>query len=215
ATFFNDNISQSINKPPSFDGNNYNYWKTRMTFFIQSLDYQLCNIITNGPEIPTKIVDGQRVLKMNNEYNDHEYKLLQLNAKAKHISVCALSPSEFNRVSSIDSAKEMWDRDTRKKDKDEKEVVCYECGKPGHIRPECPKLKKKKENFKKEAMIATWSDSDDSSSDNEDENEEVANIAFMEMEDDIEVTSSSLSFNELKCEYDELLDVLNDLTREY
>ncbi|GAV67505.1 LOW QUALITY PROTEIN: zf-CCHC domain-containing protein/DUF4219 domain-containing protein, partial [Cephalotus follicularis] len=211
------NISQSINKPPSFDGNNYSY-KTRMAIFIQSLDYQLWNIITNGPEIPTKIVDGQRVLKLDNEYNDHGYKLLQLNAKAKHMIFCTLSPSEFNRVSSLDSAKEMWDRlmvtyeDTSKEEKEEKEVICYECDKPGHIRPECPKLKKKKD--KKKAMIATWSDSDESSSEDE-ESEEVTNISFMAMEDDCEVTTSSLSYNELQCEYDELLDVLKDLNREY
>ncbi|GAV80483.1 UBN2 domain-containing protein, partial [Cephalotus follicularis] len=99
-----------------------------------------------------------------------------------------------------------------KKDKEEKEVICYEYDK--HIRPECPKLKKKKDNFKKKAMIATWSDSDDSSSDDK-ENEEVANIAFMAMEDENEVTSSFLSFNEQKCEYDELLDILDDLNREY
>ncbi|GAV89848.1 UBN2 domain-containing protein [Cephalotus follicularis] len=55
-----------------------------MTIFIQSFGYQLWNIITNGPEIPTKLVDGQRILNMNNEFTDHEYKLLQLNAKAKH-----------------------------------------------------------------------------------------------------------------------------------
>ncbi|GAV66364.1 UBN2 domain-containing protein, partial [Cephalotus follicularis] len=72
-----------------------------MTIFIQSLDYQLWNIITNGPEIPTKLVDGQRVLNLNNEYNDHDYKFLQLNAKAKHVIFCALSPSKFNRVSSV------------------------------------------------------------------------------------------------------------------
>ncbi|GAV73851.1 DUF4219 domain-containing protein [Cephalotus follicularis] len=110
ATFFNDNVSQSINKPPSFDGNNYSYWKTCVAIFIQSLDYQLWNIITNGPEVPTKIVDGQRILKMNNEFNDHYYKFLQLNAKAKHVIFCALSRSEFDHVSSLDSAKEMWDR---------------------------------------------------------------------------------------------------------
>ncbi|GAV86661.1 UBN2 domain-containing protein, partial [Cephalotus follicularis] len=87
-----------------------------MTIFIQSLDYQLWNIITNGPEIPTKLVDGQRVLKMNNEFNDHDYKLLQLNATAKHVIFCALSPSEFNRVSSLESAKEMWDSTNKVKD---------------------------------------------------------------------------------------------------
>ncbi|GAV89327.1 UBN2 domain-containing protein, partial [Cephalotus follicularis] len=50
----------------------------------------------NGPEIPTKLVNGQIVLKLNNEYNDHDFKLLQLNAKAKHVIFCALS--------------HMWDR---------------------------------------------------------------------------------------------------------
>ncbi|GAV92058.1 zf-CCHC domain-containing protein/UBN2 domain-containing protein, partial [Cephalotus follicularis] len=103
---------------------------------------------------------------------------------------------------------------TSKNKKYEKEVICYECDKPGHIRPDCPKLKKKKDNLKKKAMIATWSDNDDSSSDDE-KKEEVANIAFMVMEDDIEVTTSPLSYNELKCEYDELIDVLDDLNREY
>ncbi|GAV72713.1 hypothetical protein CFOL_v3_16201, partial [Cephalotus follicularis] len=104
--------------------------------------------------------------------------------------------------------------DTRKNEKVEKEVICYECDKPGHIRLDCPKLKKKKDNVKKKAMITTWSGSDESSSDKE-ENEEVANIAFMAMEDDIEVKTSSLSYNELQYEYDELLDVLDNLNREY
>ncbi|GAV86350.1 LOW QUALITY PROTEIN: zf-CCHC domain-containing protein/DUF4219 domain-containing protein, partial [Cephalotus follicularis] len=172
--------------------NNYSYWKTRMTIFIQSLDYQLWNIITNGPEIPSKLVDGQRILKMNNEFNDHDYKLLLLNAKAKHVIFCALSPSEFNHVSSLDSAKEMFNR-LMVTYEGTNQVICYECNRPGHVRPDCPKLKKKKD--KKKAMIAT-SDSDDSSSD-EDENEEIANIAFIAMEDDNELCSSSLSYNEL------------------
>ncbi|GAV67102.1 hypothetical protein CFOL_v3_10611 [Cephalotus follicularis] len=106
------------------------------------------------------------------------------------------------------------ERNTSKSEKDEKEVICYECDKPSHIRPDCPKLKKKKDKVKNKVMIATWSDNDDSSSD-EGENEGIANIAFMAMEDDCEVNTSSLSYNELQCEYDDLLDVLNDLNREY
>ncbi|GAV74455.1 zf-CCHC domain-containing protein/UBN2 domain-containing protein [Cephalotus follicularis] len=102
--------------------------------------------------------------------------------------------------------------DSSKSDKDEKEVICYECNKPGHIRPDCPKLKNKKN--KKKAMIATWSDSDDSSSD-EDESEEIVNIAFMAMEDENGVCSSSFSYNDLQNEYNELIDKLDDLIREY
>ncbi|MQL70151.1 hypothetical protein Taro_002455 [Colocasia esculenta] len=45
-------------------------------------------------------------------------------------------------------------------------IVCYECKKPGHMRGECPELKKKlkkeKITFKKaKAMLATWSDEDE------------------------------------------------------
>ncbi|GAV83699.1 LOW QUALITY PROTEIN: DUF4219 domain-containing protein/UBN2 domain-containing protein, partial [Cephalotus follicularis] len=29
---------------PFFDGNNYSFWKTRMTIFLQSLDYQLWHL---------------------------------------------------------------------------------------------------------------------------------------------------------------------------
>ena len=41
-----------------------------------------------------------------------------------------------------------------------KEVTCYECKKPGHIKSECPKLKFKNKGAKdkKKAFKATWDD---------------------------------------------------------
>ncbi|MQM15958.1 hypothetical protein Taro_048911 [Colocasia esculenta] len=51
------------------------------------------------------------------------------------------------------------------KDSKEKELVCYECRKPGHLRPDCPRLKKtgqpkkskkKHKKFKRNAMAAAW-----------------------------------------------------------
>ncbi|MQL93509.1 hypothetical protein Taro_026151 [Colocasia esculenta] len=46
------------------------------------------------------------------------------------------------------------------------DIVCYECKKQGHMREECPELKKKlkKEKFtfkKANAILATWSDEDE------------------------------------------------------
>ncbi|MQM08001.1 hypothetical protein Taro_040850 [Colocasia esculenta] len=77
------------------------------------------------------------------------------------------------------------------KDIKKNEPICYECKKPGHIKAECPKLKKsefrKKDSsrkfrrYKKKAMAAAWdnsSDSDSESSSNSEE-EEKANLAFM------------------------------------
>ncbi|GAV58763.1 zf-CCHC domain-containing protein/UBN2 domain-containing protein [Cephalotus follicularis] len=80
-----------------------------MTIFLQSLDYQLWHIIVNGPRMPTRTIDGVVSPKPENEYNDNDFRMLQLNSKAKHVLFCAVGPNEFNRISSCDSAKQMWD----------------------------------------------------------------------------------------------------------
>ncbi|MQL95254.1 hypothetical protein Taro_027920 [Colocasia esculenta] len=80
---------------------------------------------------------------------------------------------------------------TEGKDENKAEPTCYECKKPGHMRAECPKLKKsefkKKESsrkprrFKKKAMAAAWDNSSDSDSESSSSNEEEeeANLALM------------------------------------
>ena len=45
-------------------------------------------------------------------------------------------------------------------------VVCYKCKKIGHFRIECPKLRENLK-MKKKALVATWSDSEESSSEDE------------------------------------------------
>ncbi|GAV76424.1 UBN2 domain-containing protein, partial [Cephalotus follicularis] len=56
-----------------------------MTIFLQSLDYQLWHIIVNGPWMPTRTIEGVVSPKPENEYNDNDFRLLQLNSKAKHV----------------------------------------------------------------------------------------------------------------------------------
>ncbi|GAV78871.1 UBN2 domain-containing protein, partial [Cephalotus follicularis] len=80
-----------------------------MTIFLQSLDYQLWHTVVNGPRMPTRTIEGVVSPKPENEYNDNDFRILQLNSKAKHVLFCVVGPSEFNRISSCDSAKEMWD----------------------------------------------------------------------------------------------------------
>jgi len=38
----------SLNKPPLFCSQNYPIWCIRMKFFIQSLDKNICNVISNN-----------------------------------------------------------------------------------------------------------------------------------------------------------------------
>ncbi|GAV84006.1 DUF4219 domain-containing protein [Cephalotus follicularis] len=112
ATSMNLNVGlegSSITRPPFFDENNYSFWKTRINIFLQSLDYQLWNTIVNGPMMPTRTVEGVVSLKPKDEFNDNDFRILQLNSKAKHVLFCAIGPNEFNRISSCDSAKQMWD----------------------------------------------------------------------------------------------------------
>ncbi|GAV83027.1 UBN2 domain-containing protein, partial [Cephalotus follicularis] len=80
-----------------------------MTIFLQSLDYQLWHIIVNGHRMPTRTIEGVVSPKPENEYNDNDFRMLQLNSKAKHVLFCVVGPNEFNRISSCDSKKVMWD----------------------------------------------------------------------------------------------------------
>ncbi|GAV62154.1 UBN2 domain-containing protein [Cephalotus follicularis] len=82
-----------------------------MTIFIQALDFNLWDIIIDSPELPHIISqEGIKTLKPRSSYTDDDRKKVQLNAKAKHVIICALNSNEFNRVSSCATAKEMWDR---------------------------------------------------------------------------------------------------------
>ncbi|GAV87646.1 LOW QUALITY PROTEIN: zf-CCHC domain-containing protein/UBN2 domain-containing protein, partial [Cephalotus follicularis] len=82
--------------------------------------------------------------------------------------------------------------------------TCFECNKPGHIKVDCPQLKKKK-LFKKKALKA-WHLSDDDSSN--DEVTEAANLCFMALSDNEENDNEvdvSYTFGELQFAFDELL----------
>ncbi|GAV70927.1 zf-CCHC domain-containing protein/UBN2 domain-containing protein [Cephalotus follicularis] len=82
-----------------------------MTIFIQSLDYNLWDLIVDGPNLPTiTLENGDVVSKPRNLYDDNDRKRVQINAKAKHIIICAINSNDFNRISSCVSAKKMWDR---------------------------------------------------------------------------------------------------------
>ncbi|GAV65554.1 zf-CCHC domain-containing protein/UBN2 domain-containing protein, partial [Cephalotus follicularis] len=97
------------------------------------------------------------------------------------------------------------------------EPTCYECKKPGHFKNECPNLKKKEKfikehSKKKKAMVATWDDSDLSSSEESGSDEEVVNFALMALEED---TSEDESENEVNFTFDELQNAYEKLYVEY
>src|ERR1700732_789713 len=100
----------SSNRPPLFNGDNYAYWKVRMTSFIQATEPECWLRILKGPVFPTTIVEGQTILKDEDDYTEGEWKANRFNAKALSLMQCALSANEFNKVGSCANAKEMWDK---------------------------------------------------------------------------------------------------------
>ena len=64
----------------------------------------------NGLHIPTHTLNNLVTLKSKNDWYENDRRMAQLNAKAINALYCALSVSEFNRISSCTSAKKIWDR---------------------------------------------------------------------------------------------------------
>ena len=96
----------SPNSPPYFDGSNYHSWKKKMTIFIQAYNIKLWKVIVLGPKIP-KNEDG--TIKEYKDFKDEDWKSLKLSSTATQLLYCALSSEEFNRISSCESAKEIWE----------------------------------------------------------------------------------------------------------
>ena len=87
----------SITRPPYFDGFNYVYWKMRMQNFLIATDYKLWMIVKNG----------SKVTNTEDKYTAEDINNIQIDAKAKNILYCALASSEFEKISSCDTTKEI------------------------------------------------------------------------------------------------------------
>ena len=65
---------RSSTRSPLFDGQHYRWWKHYMIDFIMAEDYELWDVICDGPYVPfieVKDGDGTRsVVKTRQQYND-------------------------------------------------------------------------------------------------------------------------------------------------
>ncbi|KAH9687344.1 hypothetical protein KPL70_014732 [Citrus sinensis] len=102
---------QSTTRPPFFDGNDYAYWKTRMRIYLQVLDYEIWEVVCDGPFMH-KFKDevGDDVPKPSSQWSKLEKRKMSLNSKAMNALFCAFDKKEFHRVSSCESAQEIWNK---------------------------------------------------------------------------------------------------------
>jgi len=100
ANYNVQNEGTSTSRLPFFDGNCYIYWKVRMVIYLKYIDYNLWLFIKNGPHKPTKIENDIMIHIPRIKYTDNDKKLFSMDAKVVNTLYCALSISEFNRISS-------------------------------------------------------------------------------------------------------------------
>ncbi|XP_070002846.1 uncharacterized protein [Nicotiana sylvestris] len=86
---------QSIYHPPKFDGKCYWWWKARMHDFIMAKDCELWDVIYDDLFVPIK--------------SEADKKAVEKNFRAKKILVYGLGPKEYDRISTCDTAKEIWE----------------------------------------------------------------------------------------------------------
>ncbi|XVF14395.1 hypothetical protein REPUB_Repub09cG0055100 [Reevesia pubescens] len=101
----------ATSRPPLFDATNYQFWNTRIAIYIQVCDMDMRDIIMEGPFIPTKKNEVNEVVpKSKSEWIVDDKAKVQINFKAINTLHCALNLVQFNRISTCDNAKEIWDK---------------------------------------------------------------------------------------------------------
>ena len=86
-----------VGKPPFFDGNNYNYWKTRMSAHLKAMSKKLWRVVSDG----YVILDSKNLTPLDEE-NEIQ------NDQVVNVLFSALDVSEFNRVKSLTNANDIW-----------------------------------------------------------------------------------------------------------
>ena len=90
-------LSIPLGKPPHFDGEDYSFWSHKMCSHLFSLHPSIWEIMKNGMQFDSS---GNHVL-----INEQIHK----NGQATTVLLASLCRDEYNKVSGLDNAKQIWD----------------------------------------------------------------------------------------------------------
>jgi hypothetical protein len=90
-------LSISLGKPPHFDGEDYSFWSHKMCSHLFSLHPSIWEIVENGMQFDS--TDNPVFI------NEQIHK----NAQATTVLLASLCRDEYNKVSGLDKAKQIWD----------------------------------------------------------------------------------------------------------
>jgi hypothetical protein len=90
-------LSIPLGKPPHFDGEDYSFWSHKMRSHLFSLHPSIWEIVENGMHFDS--TDNPVII------NEQIHK----NAQATIVLLASLCRDEYNKVSGLDNAKQIWD----------------------------------------------------------------------------------------------------------
>jgi hypothetical protein len=90
-------LSIPLSKPPHFDGEDYAFWSHKMRSHLFSLHPSIWEIVENGMQFDS--TDNPMFI------NEQIHK----NAQATTVLLASLCREEYNKVSGLDNAKQIWD----------------------------------------------------------------------------------------------------------
>ncbi|XP_070054582.1 uncharacterized protein [Nicotiana tomentosiformis] len=114
GALFQEGTSQG--RPLYFNGQHFSHWKVRMETYTMSNDIKLWRVIKKGNLLilPKKDKDAEIIVSSNplnlDEYTEEQAVVIQMNAKEKTLLYNAISAEEYEKISSYETAKEMWDK---------------------------------------------------------------------------------------------------------
>ncbi|CAJ2660665.1 unnamed protein product [Trifolium pratense] len=99
----------SSNKPPLFSGEYFDFWKIRMKAHLEAQGDGIWKAVVEGPFVPMSVVNGVGTPKIQSSWDEDDKKKVLNDKKAINILQSALSMDEFFRISTCETAKEIWD----------------------------------------------------------------------------------------------------------
>jgi hypothetical protein len=90
-------LSIPLGKPPHFDGEDYSFWSHKLRSHLLSLHPSIWEIVENGMHFDS--IDNPVII------NEKIHK----NAQATTVLLASLCRNEYNKMSGLDNAKQIWD----------------------------------------------------------------------------------------------------------
>ncbi|XP_070041022.1 uncharacterized protein [Nicotiana tomentosiformis] len=115
GALFQEGTSQV--RPLYFNGQHFSHWKVCMEIYTKSYDVKVWRVIKKGDyPIPAAKSDKKADSQTSTEpadlddYTDEQMAVIQINVKNQKLLYNAISGEEYEKISSCDTAKEMWDK---------------------------------------------------------------------------------------------------------